>query len=302
MSERRQPLPVGCGQITWAPYRQAEPDAWSEDRILAEIAAAGYDGAPAGAHATRSSEETIELYQRHGLRPAPGYLGGSLWLAEERDTLVEEGKRNAAFLREAGCDALYVAAGGSFTAANGRSRREASGKVTPEDGLSDAEMATFAETLNAIATATLAEGVRSCFHNHVGTPIETRAEFERLLALTDPAVVFLGPDTGHIAWAGDDPVAFCRDYASRIKTVHLKDINQEVAVRGRAAGMDYGEFSQEGIWEEPGRGQTDFPAILADLDAAGFDGWLIVETDVTQLASAAESARVSREYLRSIGV
>jgi inosose dehydratase len=303
MSERRQqPLPVGCGQITWAPYRQADPDAWTEERILAEIAEAGYDGAPAGAHDTRSNMETIELYARHGLRPAPGYLGGRLWLAEARDALVEEAKRDSAFLREAGCDALYVAAGGGYVAANGRSRGEASGKVTPEDGLTDAEMATFAETLNAIATATLAEGVRSCFHNHVGTPIETRAEFERLLALCDPAVVFLGPDTGHIAWAGDDPVAFCRDYAARIKTIHLKDIDPAVATRGRAAGWDYGEFSRHGIWQEPGSGPTDFPTILSDLEAAGFDGWLIVETDVTQLPSALDSARVSREYLRSIGV
>ncbi len=301
MSQQRRSLPVGCGQITWWAYRQADPDAWTEDRILGEIAEAGYDGAPAGPHDTRSNAETIELYQRHGLRPAPGYLGGQFWLADERDGLVERAKSYAAFMREAGCDALYVAASGGYVGASGRSRMEASGKVTPEDGLSDAEMAVFAETLNAVATATMAEGVRSCFHNHVGTPIETRAEFERLLALADPAVVFLGPDTGHIAWAGDDPVAFCRDYAARIKTVHLKDINPEVAERGRAEGWDYRGFSNHGIWQEPGSGPTDFPTILSDLEAAGFDGWLIVETDVTQLPSAFDSVKASREYLRSIG-
>ena len=41
-----------------------------------------------------------------------------------------------------------------------------------------------------------------------------------LLALADPALVFLGPDTGHLAWAGADVLAFCRTYAPRIKTLH----------------------------------------------------------------------------------
>ena len=32
-----------------------------------------------------------------------------------------------------------------------------------------------------------------------------------------------------------------------------------------------------------------------------FDGWLIVETDVTQQPTAYESARISREYLNTLG-
>jgi hypothetical protein len=37
---------------------------------------------------------------------------------------------------------------------------------------------------------------------------------------------------------------------------------------------------------------------FAILEQAGFSGWLIVETDVTQLPSALESALISRSYLR----
>ncbi len=296
-------LPVGCGPITWRPYQRQDEAAWPEERILAEIAEAGYDGAPASVHPTRSTEETLALYRELGLRVAPGYLGAPLWQADQRESIVERAKRDSALMRAGGCDALYVAAGGAeYTAASGKTRRQVSGQVTAEDGLTDEEMKAFAGTLNEVGAATLAEGVRSCFHNHVGTVIETRAEFERLLALADPATVFLGPDTGHIAWAGDDPVAFCRDYAARIKTIHVKDIDQAVAARGRAEGWDYGGFSANGIWLEPGSGAIDFPAILADLEAAGLDGWIIVETDVTPLSSALESATVSRNYLRTIGL
>jgi sugar phosphate isomerase/epimerase len=38
------------------------------------------------------------------------------------------------------------------------------------------------------------------------------------------------------------------------------------------------------------------------LKQAGFRGWIVVETDVTTKPSALESATISRNYLRSIGV
>ena len=37
------------------------------------------------------------------------------------------------------------------------------------------------------------------------------------------------------------------------------------------------------------------------LEKAGFEGWIIVETDVTQKPTALESATISRNYLKSIG-
>jgi inosose dehydratase len=287
---------IGCGQITW-------PRSTPEDQVLAEIAQAGYAGAPAGPRPGASAQETLERYQSHGLRPAPGYLGADFWRPERREQILDQARQYARFSREAGLTELYVAAGGfDWTAPSGRTRMQASGHVRPDDALSAAEMRQFADTLNRVGEITLAEGVRSCFHNHVGTVIETREETDALLALADPALVFLGPDTGHLAWAGADPVAFCRDYAPRILTMHLKDINAAVAEQGRAAEWDYQEAQRHGVWTELGQGAIDFPAILEILRGAGFSGWLIVETDVTQLPSALESAQVSRAYLRGLGL
>ena len=71
---------------------------------------------------------------------------------------------------------------------------------------------------------------------------------------------------------------------------------------GVAAGWDYGTFSEKGIWTELGDGYLDFPALFGILEEAGFAGWIIVETDVTQLASPLDSAIVSRDYLRSLNL
>ena len=295
---------VGCGQITWIRFMSSGAE-WlaPEEQVLSEIAQAGYDGAPASPERSRSAQETIELYARYGLRPAPGYIGTAFWNKGRRDEILERVRQHASFARAVGSSELYVAPGGfDYVTRSGQPRNKLAGHVRPEDSLTDEEFQIFAETLNLVGAITLAEGVRSCFHNHVGTVIETREEIDRLLLLTDPDLVFLGPDTGHLAWAGADPVAFCRDYAKRIKTLHLKDIDAGVRERGRDAGWDYDTFAQHGIFVELGEGCVDFPAIFAILRAADFAGWVITETDVTQKPTAYESVAISRAYLSSLGL
>ena len=287
---------IGCGQITWRnlPHEQA----------LSDISQAGYAGAPAGPSPKRTPEETLTLYQSYTLKPAPGYLGADLWNPAEADNILRQAEAYGKAAQYFGCTELYVAAGGyqSYTTSRGAKRWDISGHVEAQDAMTDAEYAQFAKTLNHVGEITLKYGVATCFHNHVGSVIETREEVDQLFSLVDRDVVFMGPDTGHLAWAGADVLAFCRDYADSIKTIHIKDVNEAVMVEGRKAQWDYKTFSDKGIWTELGHGYLDFPAIFKALGDAGFAGWIIVETDVTQLATPLESAIVSRDYLKTLGL
>ena len=286
---------VGCGQITWGGSHT------SPEQVMAEIAQAGYEGAPAGPDS--SAEETLRFFADYGLKPAPGYLGGDFWKADQHDDFLERARRYCAFMREVGCTELYISAGGfDWRAPSGRTRREAAAKARPDDALPTDDFQRLAETVNEIGAIGQREGVLLCYHNHVGTVVETLAEVERLLELVDPALIALGPDTGHLAWAGVDVVAFVQKYASRIKTLHVKDIDPDVLKAGVAADWDYGAFSQHGIFAELGEGFVDFPTVFATLRDAGFSGWAIAETDVTQKPTALESVTISRAYLRTIGV
>jgi len=278
---------IACGQITWP------RSSMTQEQILAEIAQAGYDGAPASA---QNVEETRKLFESAGLKPAPGYLGAEFWDSAQTDQIVQRATEHAAGASQLGLTELYVAA--NLTP----ERRAVSGHVSASDALSDDGFRTLADTLNRVGEATLQHGVRACFHNHVGSFIETRAEIDHLFSLVDRSLVYQGPDIGHLAWAGDDVVAFCRDYASDIKTIHVKDINPEVLAEGVANSWDYSGFTKHGIFTELGEGLVDFPAVFTILKDAGFQGWVVVETDVTQKPTALESATISRDYLRSIGV
>jgi inosose dehydratase len=290
---------LGCGQITW---RHSPEDTMAEDDVLADIEKAGYQGAPWGGP-DRGAATIRESWQRHNLEPAPGYLWGDFWDAEQREAQIAGARQYAEISSQLGLTELYVAAGGfnSRTRA-GRTRRDVVAHSKPDDSLTDAEYATLADTMQALGEATLEYGVRACYHNHGGTFIEREDEIERLLDATDPEVLFLGPDTGHLAWAGIDVVAFARRHAARIKTMHLKDVDADVQARGAVEGWDYPTFEQHAIWTEVGTGGVDFGGLFEVLAEHRFDGWLIVETDVTQLSSAAESAQVSRENLRKLGI
>ena len=290
-------ISIACGQLTWGPKIP-------EEQVLAEIAQAGYDGAPVGLRAGRTAVETLAMLERHGLRPAPGYLRAAFWEPKHQTEILDLAEQMAGFHQALGLTEMYVAAAGfdSYTGRSGRTRSQASGHVTAADGMADGEYKQFAQTLNQVGAITLSRGVRSCFHNHVGSTIETRQEVDRLFALVDSDLVFQGPDIGHLVWAGVDPLQFCRDYAASIKTLHVKDINPDVLEEGVARGWDYAAFSAHGIFAELGEGCVDFPALFSALSEAGFAGWVVVETDVTQKATALESAIISREYLRGIGL
>lgn len=286
---------LGCGQLTW---KNVEPDA-----VMREIASAGYDGAPGPLSLDRPAPEVIEWFGSFGLTPAPPYFSGRFWSPDEEQGILGAATGVARYVRELGLSELYVAATGmEQVAPSGRTRRDVAGQVTAADAMTDEQFAQFARVLGAFADATLAEGVASCFHPHVGTVIETADELNRLLSLVSTDALYLGLDTGHTAWAGDDAVETCLAHLDRIRTLHLKDVNGEIRQKGVANGWSYNQFAEAGVFAELGEGVVDFPAILTPLLDRGFDGWLIVETDITMKATPLESAVISRNYLKSLGL
>jgi len=286
---------IGCGQLTWK--------AVDAGTVMREIAQAGYHGAPGPLSLDRPVAEVVAWFGEFGLKPAPSYFSARFWDPAEEVDILRQAPEVARYVRGLGCTELYVAATGmEHVAPSGKSRRDLAGHVRSEDAMSGEQFAQFGKVLGAFADATMAEGVTSCFHPHVGTVIETAAELESLLGTVGTDALHLGLDTGHVAWAGDDPVAVCLGYLDRVRTLHLKDVNRAVRERGVAAAWSYGQFTEAGVFAELGEGMVDFPAILTPLLDTGFDGWLIVETDVTMKPTPLESATISRQYLASLGL
>jgi inosose dehydratase len=267
------------------------------EQMLAEMAQAGYDGAEANVNMGLTPEQVRAIWTRHGLAWGPGYLGlGMAMTPEGRTKDLDKAKRHIAFSRELGLTELFVAA------AMSPERKAFAGHVGTKNATPDGYIRQLAERLSEIGALALRDGVRLCFHNHVGSVIETRDEIDRLLARVDPGAVFLGADIGHLVWGGGDAVSFCRDYGERFLALDVKDINPTVLAEGVARGWTYDEFAGKGIFAELGEGMIDFPAMFQVLKEKRFKGWLRVEIDVTQKATALQSATICRDYLRKLGI
>ena len=133
--------------------------------------------------------------------------------------------------------------------------------------------------------------------------METPEETAKFLSLTDPEVVGLCFDTGHYRFGGGEPLQGLQCHADRIWHVHFKDHDPHVAEQSRREGWDAIESVAHGVFCELGRGDIDFPAILAELNRLNYQGWIVVEQDVLPgMGSPKESATRNRKYLRSIGL
>lgn len=183
-------------------------------------------------------------------------------------------------------------------------RTQNAGRVTPEMGLSDTEWKTFARGVERIARAVKNEsGMRLVFHHHCAGYVETPAEIDKLLALTDPSLVGLCLDTGHYQFAGGDPLKFLKEQGKRVWHMHFKDCHPQVAAQSRTEGWDYFKSVEKGVFCELGKGAVNFPAIKTELEKQGFGGWIVVEQDVLPgMGKPYDSALRNREYLNSIGL
>lgn len=139
-------------------------------------------------------------------------------------------------------------------------------------GLTEAEWPGFAARVQAVVERCRERGYEPALHHHLGHAIETPAEVERLLELTD---VQLCLDTGHLLLAGGDPVKALHDWAPRIGTVHIKDGSFRILEEGG----DLRTMMGKGVFPALGEGDLDLPGVVGALREIDYDGWVVVEQD-----------------------
>jgi len=173
--------------------------------------------------------------------------------------------------------------------------------------LSAAALATAAEGWNKVGAATADRGVRVSLHVDCLSAAADAATLGALLEATDPALVGLTIDTAELTLAGLEPVAVYRRHRDRVDHVHLKDTRhvdesgERLAPHAEAAMLQAGGARGVDRWfyecGTPG-GLVDFPALLAELRADGYPGWLVFESE--QTPNPASSVMLNGWYARQV--
>lgn len=158
------------------------------------------------------------------------------------------------------------------------------------------ERATFLDNAHAVCRRLLDIGLSTAFHHHAATYVEAPDEVRWLMDESDPDLLGLCLDTGHLTYGGGDAAEFARAYAARVRHVHLKDVDGAKLARARSEGWSFEQALRAYLFPELGQGMVDFAAVLAALRGVGYGGWVVVEQD-TQEGSALGAATRNRRYL-----
>lgn len=168
----------------------------------------------------------------------------------------------------------------------------------------------FDEVLKKIEAAGIAarkKGMTLLYHNHdfefIKMPDGTYG-LDYMYANTAPENLQTELDTCWVNVGGENPADYVRKYTGRAPVVHLKDFEgskseQMYELIGIKTEKKE-EVKNTFRFRPVGSGKQDFPAILAAAVDAGAQ-WVVVEQDQWYDTPALECAKMSREYLKSLG-
>lgn len=150
----------------------------------------------------------------------------------------------------------------------------------------------IARIANAVGKYAYERGIALTFHPHYGTCVFTREEIDYFASVTDARYVYFCIDTAHTTLAGIEPEKLIKDLNTRIKYIHLKDVDT-FALR-TAEGAD-----KMKTFRELGYGTVDFKAVKNALEEIGYDGMLCVELDRPKIGNY-HAAETSRKYIKDV--
>lgn len=183
-------------------------------------------------------------------------------------------------------------------------RTNNAGRITSDMGLKDAQWKIFARGADKIAQATKEQyGLKTVFHHHCAGYVETPLELDKLMEFSDPDLVGLCLDMGHLAFGGGDPVTTLKKYYNRIWHVHFKDYDPKIGEESRKNQWDYFESVKQGVFCELGKGNVDFQQITLELINRNYNGSIVVEQDVLPgMGSPKICAQNNRNFIKSLGM
>lgn len=297
-------LKIANAPCSWGVIENIEGQRGQYKTVLAEMQETGYYGTELGdwGFMPTDPQQLSDELESYDLQLIASWVSVFLHDVNRHEQSAEDAVRTARLLAEVGGAECKIVLGNDPY--GDPMRRKHTGRITPAMEMSDVQWDVFAKGADMVAQRVMDEtGLCTVFHHHTGTWIETPVETERLMEMTDSAILGLCFDTGHWQFAGGDPVAGLQLFQDRIWHVHFKDCHPELAVQSRVEEWDGVLSVERGVFCELGKGSVDFSAVRDVLQDIGYVGWIVVEQDIIAgMGTPKASAQHNRDYLKSIGL
>jgi inosose dehydratase len=280
------------------------PIAWSNDDLpqlggetplatcLAESRLAGFQGVETGGKFPRTSDALKPLLREFQLDLVSGWYSGTL-LDNSVEDEIKKSLPQMQLFRECGAACLVY----GETAGTIQNRQDV--PLVQRRRLTDEQISAYGEKLSRFAEFCSDYGIPLAFHHHMGTAIEDEHDIDRLMAATTRDVGLLF-DSGHLVFAGVDPLQVLKKHGARINHVHTKDVREEVLSSLDRNKDSFLDAVLKGVYTVPGDGMIDFDELTRTLANLGYQGWFVVEAEQDPAkAPPLEYARIGNGTLRN---
>lgn len=265
-------------------------------QILSEIALSGFKGTQNAPKFPKDINDLKKELDLRGLTISEPWVGTQFTQGKAEQTLKEFDEQ-VAFMKEMNGTKIVVAELGGAVHQKNVDPLKKRPKFTTE------QWSALIAGLNELGSKAKENGMQLVYHPHIGTGVENFDDIDRLMTGTDEENVKLLLDTGHLYYAGVDPLEVTQKYANRIKHVHLKNIRQSVLDESKTSGRSFLKSIRAGIFTVPGdtAGAIKFEPILQELAKANYEGWLMVEAEQDpNNTNPLKDALTARNYLREV--
>ena len=285
---------LGIAPIAWT--NDDMPELGGEisfEQCIDEMAQAGFVGSEVGNKYPRDPEVLAAALKPRGLSIASAWFSSFFTTKDPEETYAAFIKHRD-FLNAMGAKVIVVSEQGSSVQGQMDVPLHKHKPI-----FSETEWQKLASGLEELGRLAKEKGMKVVYHHHMGTGVQTFAEVEKLMELTDPNLVYLLLDTGHIVFAGGDSVQMIEAFGERIKHVHFKDIRPAIMQKSFDEGLSFLQSVKLGVFTVPGDGMIDFAPVIQALGRINYKGWIIVEAEQDPaLAPPLEYAVKARKYLR----
>ncbi|MEE1320260.1 MAG: myo-inosose-2 dehydratase [Acutalibacteraceae bacterium] len=284
---------LACAPIAWT--NDDLPDLGAEntfEQCVSEMALAGFTGSEIGNKYPKDVETLKHKLDVRGMRICNAWFS-SLLLSEGYDATIEAFIKHRDFLHALGAKVI-----GASEQGNSIQGKDVS--IFGEKPVyTDEQWELIAKGFNEMGRLAKEKGMYFTVHHHMGTGVQTEAEIDKLMEITDPDLVYLLFDTGHLSFSGEDVLGVLKKYVHRTKHVHLKSIRKNVIEDAKVKGYSFLDSVRAGSFTVPGDGDFDFTPVFDILDEAGYEGWVVVEAEQDPaVANPYEYALIARNYIR----
>ena len=284
---------LACAPIAWT--NDDLPDLGAEntfEQCVSEMALAGFTGSEIGNKYPKDIETLKHKLDVRGMRICNAWFS-SLLLSEGYEATIEAFIKHRDFLHALGAKVI-----GASEQGNSIQGKDVS--IFGEKPVyTDEQWELIAKGFNEMGRLAKEKGMYFTVHHHMGTGVQTEAEIDKLMEITDPDLVYLLFDTGHLSFSGEDVIGVLKKYVNRTKHVHLKSIRKDIIEEAKEKGYSFLDSVRAGSFTVPGDGDFDFTPVFDILDEAGYEGWVVVEAEQDPAkANPYEYAVLARNYIR----